>query len=131
MKTYELDEAIKMLKENPKLSFQTQTMGDKSILYRDKEGVLRCENKRNRTESHIYFNEKWELIQQPISFMEAVKSEKRVKLEHVILTKLTKCRETTLKEYKSLPDLMYLLGRELLSEELREVILNGKWYIEE
>lgn len=70
-------------------------------------------------------------IQQPVSFMEVVKSDKKCKVEH----KLMNCHfdeySFNLKGYKFFSNVMETLGDVHTSRELRKIILEGKWYIEE
>ncbi|APM39437.1 hypothetical protein [Clostridium kluyveri] len=129
-KIYKTWEAMKMLTENPKLKFKVESGDCTQTLLLVSGGIrVDCEGCYGCQTCSLRLDGKWKEVQGPVTFMEAVESDGRVKVEHVLLSKLTKCRESTLKQYNPLCDLMYLLGRELLSSELKEVILNGKWYI--
>jgi hypothetical protein len=65
-------------------------------------------------------------IQQPVSFMEVVNSDKYCKVEHEILKD-----NTLVKDYSKFDIIMYELSETYESDELRKIILEGKWYIEE
>lgn len=65
-------------------------------------------------------------IQKSVSFMEVVESEKECRVEH----KLT-VNYRLYNEFNSFQDVMYILSVDFKSEQLREIITEGKWYIEE
>lgn len=65
----------------------------------------------------------WKEVKKPVDFMAAVKSRRRIK---VVSSSLT-----THDNYKSLDDLLYSLGKDFVKEDIRKIILNGKWYIED
>lgn len=117
-KEYSLDEAIKMLKVNSKLKFETVGQNDSSILYADMD-TLRCIDKKNKIETHIYLTDKWILVQQPVSFIEAINSGKQIR-----------CEGWTEYRYMSLECVINVLNVEADEEEQRKAI-NGKWYIKE
>jgi hypothetical protein len=141
MKKYKLSEAIAKLEENPKLEFTS----DGATLYIDQSAgfgyvevkfdeVLGLEN----WNGNIYFDMEWTLIPQPVSFMEVLKSTKAVRVEHKSVTNIpaSKLEINTIQrmnngEYVLLDDLMYYLSYKFEPEELRDILLNGKWYIEE
>lgn len=131
MKTYELEEAIKMLKENNKLEFEINRINNSSVLFIDVAGRLKCEDKKSGSDDYILAADKWKLIQQPVTFMEAVKSTKRVKVEHEYISNLIRRGHDSLKNYMPFAGLMSLLSDYLVSSDLKQVILNGKWYIGE
>lgn len=64
--------------------------------------------------------EEWEEVKEPVDFIEAVKSGKRIKSCYV--------SEST--HYLSLNDYLAYLSQCYVGDELRD-ILNGKWYIED
>jgi hypothetical protein len=74
---YKTSEAIAMLEKNPSLRFKNYD----DILYASEYGYIMFERKgyskacpAGRFEGNVNLNTKWELIQQPVSFMEAVKA---------------------------------------------------------
>lgn len=72
-------------------------------------------------------------VSKPVSFMEAVKNGKLIKVEHEFICdkNFTSDELEELKEYQNIDNAMYILSENLDSKQLRRVILNGKWYIEE
>lgn len=80
-------------------------------------------------------------IQQPVSFMEVVNSDKKCRVEHPIINSrvlngstMNLCLEAKeMKEGKCLKLnwILYIIGYSVDSEMLRTVIKEGKWYIEE
>ena len=78
-------------------------------------------------------NAKFIPISKPVSFMEAVKSEKLIKVEHELIRdkNFTSDELEELKECQNIDNVMYILSGNLNSKQLRRVILNGKWYIED
>lgn len=137
MKTYKTWEVIKILTENPKLEFEiinSQPSKNKGKLFVSRTGYLRIvwdiNSDLKGIDGNITLNDKWILIQQPTSFVKVLKSEKRVKVEHEIMLGLIPL-EPRLKDYERFSMLMMFLSKHLASDKLKEVILNGKWYIEE
>ena len=75
------------------------------------------------------------VLQEPISFMDCVASEGWVRVEHELTSKL-KPDGNYVQEFKNgecIPFawVMFYLSSELENEELRTIIEEGKWYLEE
>ncbi|WP_035790238.1 hypothetical protein [Clostridium beijerinckii] len=70
-------------------------------------------------------------IQQPVNFMEVVNSDKKCKVEHKLMICHFDEYEFDLKVYRFLSDIMQTLGHIHTSMELRKIIKEGKWYVEE
>lgn len=124
---YKTSEAIAMLEKNPSLRFKDYD----DILYASKYGYIMFERKgyskdcpAGRFEGNVNLNTKWELIQQPVSFMEAVKAYSE--------GKTIRCEDSMWKTRIYEPC-------EFSSEmkDTRDVavspeeILEGKWYVED
>ncbi|UZQ49809.1 hypothetical protein [Clostridium kluyveri] len=131
-KTYSLSEAIQMLEKNRKLEFKQYTDVDGVVFLKlNDRGWLVSRNAHGEG-MIIGVDGKWELVQKPVTFMEALESGKWVKVEHEIIQPerfLSSYRDTT--NWNSIDRLLYILSNSLGAAELREVILEGKWYIKE
>lgn len=120
MRTWEM---IKELTENPNKRFACDPVTDGSYVT-VKEGIVVWQG---AGQSGQYMavttnSEDWEEVKQPVSFMEAVESGKRIKVEHA---------DEFINSYHNLD---YFLG-ELLDffpeGELRDTLINGTFYIED
>lgn len=127
MKTWEL---FKKLLESPQKKFKCLSEPQVgSIIGRDESGLI--DWFKNGVPEGTYFNIQntldweWEEIKEPVSFMEAVESGKLLKVNHEIIVK-TKYLET----FNLLDGLINELSRDFSHSEMRDIILNGKWYIE-
>lgn len=66
----------------------------------------------------------WEKIDSPVDFMTAAGSKGEVRVEHA-LTENTKFSEV----FGDLDEFLYELAQEFYSNDLADIIINGKWYI--
>ncbi len=139
MKTYKTWEVIKMLNENKNMQFtRPQWIGTKItyIKTKEKEGIGfteegnfwdRVENQKTRFEIGTYMlYDDWILVQQPVDFMTAVKSGKWIRVEHELLRTYT-----VYKDYSDIKYLLDLLVDIFDEKEIRKVLTEGKFYIEE
>lgn len=125
MRTWEM---IKELTENPDKKFRR--VGEDRELYVGVynnfvawEGDYALETGEEPFE--IYTDLEWEEVKQPVDFMTAIASGKRIKVEHDILPKgswVTKLSELA----GFIDDLSAYCSR-----DIREILLRGKWYIED
>ena len=129
MKTWEM---IKELTENPNKKFANKgglkncyvTVEDGIIVWR---GDMQCGQAMS-----IGFidgrDREWEEVKEPVTFMEAVESGKRIRVEH----KLVNDSDIwNLIDLTSLDCLIYTLGEKYNAIEVKDIIENGKWYIED
>lgn len=130
MKTYKTWEVIKMITENPNLKFKNKNSDTRytKIIKCSKNGYIAMDNtsRNNQIIGNIMFNEEWMLIQEPVSFIEAIESGKKIKVEH----ELTKCLCIS-EDYYSVHNILYILGSVLKDINIRAVLREGKFYIEE
>lgn len=110
MKTYKTWEAIKMIEENRELKFEDK---NRRILASENDGSLVC--RYVGTRSLIDLLQSWTLVQKPVTYMEAINSNKLIKADqwdgyHQIDWVLRQC------------------GHEIPSDAL--ILINGKWFIE-
>ncbi len=81
----------------------------------------------------------WTLVPQPVSFMDVVNSKKLVRVEHCYVDSFGSCNEENNEliekmiegEFIEFDRLIYIISNSSNAEELRDILLNGKWYIEE
>lgn len=118
MKTWEM---IKELTENPDKKFIRK--GDPLEMSVDGLKYLRWES------GHDYINLKheWEEIKEPVDFMTAVASGSRIRAEHDLVQE----HPYYLLNYFCAMDEVVRDLTEYFSEDIREIIINGKWYIED
>ena len=80
-------------------------------------------------------NSEYIIPQEPVSFMDCVNSDKLVRVEHELTNNLHSVlfyyKEFKNGEYIPFGHLMFYLSSDLNGEELRTVIEEGKWYLEE
>ena len=105
MKTWEM---IKKLTENSSKEFKRE---DGLVLSTSIDDTLIWEPGY----THLNLHDEWEEVKEPVSFMEAVESGKRIRHELWL-------------EYDFLEVVLYKLS-ELSTKTMRDMIL-GKWYIE-
>lgn len=119
-------DAIKEIVEDKNKEFESLT----KLLFWDYElNCMVCEDKEDRYSRYsilhdITLKEEWKEVKQPVDFMTVVKSRKKVKVEHELL-------EEEQEEYLSLDILMFNLSNMHYEPDFTDIILNGKWYIED
>ena len=120
MKEYTTLEALKKLSENPELVFCIVRDGKRSrigypkdcsgISWISEDGTYESDIELNE----IFLNQKWTIAKQPVSFMEAINSGKRIKAEGQ-------------EDYQPVSKALWILSNSFISVKL----INGKWYIKE
>ncbi|WP_243187077.1 hypothetical protein [Clostridium botulinum] len=132
-----------MLAEDPKLKFEGKALNKLTkILSVNEHGILKC--LQNKMEISIFAEEMWTLVEEPVSLMEMLNSDGKCRVEHELIDKnlqdeISTTDEITLKDYENLKankymplhNLMSVLPWILNSQNFKEVIKNGKWYLEE
>lgn len=131
MKKYKLWEVIKMMAEDE----------DKDLQFKNEYHVIGANNNGflklietifdNKTlDGNIKLNSEWKLVQQPVTFEKVLKSSGRCRVEHELLNEY---------EITSLSDFMefdfYMLNlcdcAALSSDEIKKILKEGKWYLED
>lgn len=120
MKTWEM---IKELTEHPNKSFKLK--GEKNIVYSsdlDSEGKIELDQV-----DFITIYDQWEEeVKEPVTFIDVVRAAKEGNRVGLNFNRFgINCTKWELR------DLMIDLGEDFEDEELAEIILNGKWYIED
>lgn len=131
MKKYKTWEVIKMLEENPKLKFEAaEELGEEKTISIKNNRI--CWGGKDRFPLYVLIGKKateWTLVQEPVSFMEAVKAYGKGKTincecQNDVFHYIPKYAE---EDQANWNDLLANGEFQITSYE----ILNGKWYIEE
>lgn len=127
VKSYTNSEVMEMLKHNSALKFEHENkdINVKMIISANKIGYinLRCEGCRDGMDGNIKLTDEWQLVQQPVSFMEAIKAYKNGK---AIRCELIGTSKTYIPHANSIVPADNTC-RPITVDEM----LNGKWYIED
>ena len=112
MKTYKTWEVIKLLTENEELKFNLTNGPHITISMSDNNYIMLngSNGRKISADGNISINDTWELEQQPVNFMEAVNSGKRIKCESL----------------KDFHDIEWCFNTRLSLK-----VINERWYIEE
>ena len=127
-------EMIKELTENPEKEFISYELGDGRDVLKTKSicGVIRFFNEEDRWHEVLIgvdLEREWEEVKEPVDFMTAITSGKKVSV---------KCAIETYEGKGKLREIYYRQPNEMLralagygDEAAIDIILNGKWYIED
>lgn len=67
-------------------------------------------------------------MKKPVTFIDVLRSNKKVMIKHQDIDgELSYMSET----YNEIDDVMYNISNYFTAEGVREILLNGKWYIED
>lgn len=99
---------------------------------RKSDGLIVTIDKDSTIHDSIYeylnINDEWEEVKEPVDFMDALKSGKKVMIKHQDIDgELSYMSET----YNDINDVMYNISNYFTAEGVREIFLNGEWYIEQ
>lgn len=123
MKTYKTWEAIKMINENKTLKF----ISSSGVTLEHNWGFIGSfKDGENVSHYGINSSEEWTLVQKAVDFMTAVKSGKRIRVEHESIEK-----QFGFNDYKSILDFLRGLIQWFSSTEIKFILTEGKFYIEE
>lgn len=90
-----------------------------------KDGVICFKQRDNSNLTPFKLDNEYEKVQEPVDFLTAVKSGKKLIVSHELIT------DSFYNEYRRLSDILEALGNNYFSAQVSDIILNGKWYIEE
>lgn len=124
---------IKELTENPEKEFVSyELQGSRDVLKtKSIKGAIRFSNEEGNWHEVLIgvdLGREWEEVKQPVDFMTAVKSGKRIRIEHDLVNEFG---VEDLTHFSSIDCLLYALGEDYNAKEVKDIIVNGKWYIED
>lgn len=135
MKTYSNSEVMMLLEENPKLRFESEIDGEFVEMYANGNIVSYIYLKKRHCDIGFKLDSrcKWKLIEQPVTWYEVLKSDKKVKIEHKLINKNIFGEEELedLRTFHELDEVMYLLCRRLSTDKFKTIIKEGKWYLKQ
>src|SRR5699024_5674038 len=117
--------------ENPKKKFESTKYGNRfiaSINGLDTFIVENCTNGKVQTSWNI--NREWKEAKEPVTFMEAVESGKKVRVEHPFIIEPYELEQFS-NHYRYFTELLEILGTEWDIAAVRSILLEGKFYIED
>ncbi len=121
MKTWDM---LEILAKYPEKKFNNKTLGQVELY----EGTLVwSSNMEEVIMSNTVLKMEWEEVKEPVDFMEALKSCKRVSVEHPNLFDMP----AIYKKNASIATVINYIFESYSDALVREIILNGKWYIED
>uniref|UniRef100_UPI000A911BFE hypothetical protein n=1 Tax=Clostridium sp. ATCC 25772 TaxID=1676991 RepID=UPI000A911BFE len=136
-------EVIKMLEENNELKFKN----DRHVIGSSELGFLKLIEttySKKQLEGNINLASEWELARNPVTFEEVLNSNKKCRVEHELIDsglddEITSNDNVTLEDYQTLKEGNYMELHNLISvlpwilsnEEFKQVIKEGKWYLED
>ena len=127
---YKIYEVLKLIEEDTTLEFQNEH----GEIMKYKNGCVRCFKSNKNLELYGFsIADKWELIKQPVTFEEVLNSNKRCKVKHDLIKERFNVDGCSSYEtsYETLDVLISFLSNSLDDKDLKEVIKNGKWYLED
>lgn len=137
-------EMIKELSENPNKKFSYKGAQSNSYVTVEDGKIVWRGDLQNGQEMAIGFiderDREWEEVKEPVSFMEAIESGKKIRVEHNNIQRIAdeSLNSNFTRTLKLNIDGKYLLSNFLIQaiayysskEIFEDIILNGKWYIE-
>lgn len=119
MKTWQM---IKEIIENPKKKYRPVNGIDGYVEFKNNQLVWNGQGQFGQVMIVTETDEnEWEEVKEPVDFITAIKSGKCVGVEY----------SGAKYEEMSLPNLFYELQQDYSDKIIRQMILNGKWYIED
>jgi hypothetical protein len=126
MKEYSLQE---IFNEEEGMEFLRASGGCTKYIIKDGELFCTDYNKEYTIKPVLnkrIMNLKFKKVQSPVSFMDVINSTKKCRIEHELVN-----NDEYSQNYHELYDLMYVMSEWYTSDELKTVIKEGKWYLEE
>lgn len=122
---------IKELTEDPSKKFRNKTDHDLVVQVHKYAGIIQYEIDGHGLSFEL--DDRWEEIKEPVDFMTALNSCKKVRIKHELIDRAF-VREFAKKlgmKYTNMTSVINKLSEVFTTEELSDIIQNGKWYIEE
>ena len=130
MKKYKGWEIAKLISEGKLEGKKIGVVGATSIFFRVARSVILEKNVQKEVGGSILSSADNEfiIVQEPVTFMDCVNSNKNIRVNHPLVNELFKHIHIPM----NLSNVLFQITNNLDgSEELRRVILEGKWYLEE
>lgn len=130
MKIYKTWEVIKMLTENKELIFKSMTCDTCLSIIHTK--FISAKNKQY-ARLDINIDDKWTLIEQSVTWEEIMARNENCRVEHEIINESNFDEEyfQELQEFNSFDKVIYILSNNLDDKQLKAIIKEGKWYLEQ
>ena len=122
MKTWDM---LEILAKYPEKKFNNKAFGQVELFG---SILVWSSNMEDVVISNTLLKMEWEEVKKPVSFIEAVESKKKIRVEHSYLDGNL---ETLTTNYYDLDDVLYEIGNYISDDGCGDIILNGKWYIED
>lgn len=125
MKEYSLQEVISIIENGEEYRSDSPLWEIKSI--KKVNGNINFIYNGTKNDSvGVNANQRFIKVEQPVSFMDVVNSNKKCRVEHDFLKD-----SVWYNDYKEFEDMLYDLGKCYASVDIKKVILEGKWYLED
>lgn len=137
MKTYEILEKIdkdpslmigKRFRKTAGLWSKESGIGDIAVVTEYGNVIHLGAEKYNKIRINVNGFEEWEEVKEPVTFMEAAESGKRIRVEHEYIYDSLRFLKD---EYSNLATFLWKLGEEMGSYSVRRVLLEGEFYTED
>ena len=127
MKTWEM---IKELTANPDKEFISHMKkGSRDVLKtKSINGAIRFSNEEDKWHEVLIgvdLDREWEEVKKPVHFMTAIKSGRKIRVEHALIS------GNFSRNYKWLGQILERFTWDFSDYEIVDIIQNGKWYISE
>jgi len=141
MKKYKLWEVIKMMAEDKSKVFRCLEL-ENELMWKD--DYLLFENGNELILNNYAMDYEWKLVKRAVTFEEVLNSNKKCRVEHELIDsglddEITSNDNVTLEDYQTLKEGNYMELHNLISvlpwilsnEEFKQVLKEGKWYLED
>jgi hypothetical protein len=130
MKEYSFEEVIVNIKEGETFVCTDDTYKVK-IITRDIIG-LKFNNDEPMSYCGINYLQRFVKVETPVSFMEVINYDSKCRVEHELIDKIMNDEENNFNfnEYMEIDEVLFQMTNKYGASETREILSNGKWYLE-